>query len=89
MSLDEPTNWRHAEALERSRMQARADRALDWADQRHELELRDAVESVEAEETHWAGVFAADPYPDVTYDGQPGVDRRMFNVSGLNHASGS
>ena len=88
MSLDENENWRHAAQIERWQQQAREDRALDWAEREHELRLRDETESVEAMESHWAGVFAADPYPQVEY-APTNPDRRLHNVSGLNPAGGS
>ena len=66
MTLDDDHTWKE---------QARRDEAyydevlrLEWLD-------REACESIEAMEAHWAGVFAKDPHPDVWYDRPAFLDR--------------
>lgn len=66
----------------------RAHEAQVAAEAEHEWRLLEATESIEAEESHWRGVFAANPNPDVQWT-EGGVDGRLFNRSGMNHAGGS
>lgn len=73
MTLDE--SYRSSDDFVRA---AEADRARqDWQDYLEECEL----ESIDAEESHWTGVMAAQPewMRDVTYrEWKVGYDTRLF-----------
>lgn len=74
-----PTRLRPAKSAE----QWEAER-LDWID-------REASESIEAEEALWEARFrgaAKARGGDVIWDDQSGIDRRLFDVSGMRSVRG-
>lgn len=56
----------------------------DALQRRAEAEVQDACESVEAEEARWSAQMRgqAAHLGDVWWPGKPGIDRRVFDVSG-------
>ena len=66
MTLDDDITWRE---------QARRDKEHDDARARAEWEERELTESIEAEESKWRGIFAADPYSEVHYAEPSWLDR--------------
>lgn len=65
--------------------------AEEWEIERREWLDREACESIEAEEALWSARFrgaAKARGGDVIWDEQPGIDRRLFDVSGLRSVRG-
>lgn len=90
MSLDEPSNHKFAAMMESPdhpgwREVAAKQRAEERARAKAEYEEREATESIEAMESHWAGVFAAmpDEVRNARYrDERAGIDPRMIGPHG-------